>query len=51
MNASVLIEAKETIFVEKMCENLEGSLNYPSWLYVNGYGPLQCAPRSAVVGR
>ena len=34
-----LIEAKETIFVKKMCENLEGSLNYPSWLYLNGYGP------------
>ena len=32
-------EAKETIFVKKMCENLEGrSLNYPSWLYLNGYG-------------
>ena len=36
-----LIEAKETIFVKKMCENLEGSLNYPFWLYLNGYGPLQ----------
>ena len=35
-----LIEAKETIFVKKMCENLEGSLNYPFWLYLNGYGPL-----------
>ena len=34
-----LIEAKETIFVKKMCENLEGSLNYPFWLYLNGYGP------------